>query len=342
MEQVTLSNAIGSLRQLKTLDWRDVFEEASLVHATLSSDPAGVYSRMEFATRDLYRHAIEQIARDADGDGSAEGEIAETACAMARLGEDDLRRNVGYYLIDKGRVALEGRVSARPDFVTRARRWARTHPAAFYVGSVALLTASLAWLVGLVGGGCRDIAVSAPAADPAGPLPAQRPRDSGPELRRHPPDAAEPLPRIDYSETGIPDVSRTLVVVPMMLLTREAIAVEVERLEIRYLANPDPNLRFALLSDYADAPLQHMPEDAERLDAVVRGVEQLNERYGHGRFFLFQRDRAWSVSEERWIGWERKRGKIEQLNAFLMNDHTRTSRTCSAWGIGRTCRASAL
>jgi cyclic beta-1,2-glucan synthetase len=322
MEQVTLSNAIGSLRQLATLDWRHVFEAASLVHTVLSSDPAGVYSRMEFATRDLYRHAVEQVARDADGTSGAEIEVAEAACAMARLGEDDLRRNVGYYLIDKGRTALESRVNAHPDSWTRARRWARRHPALVYAGGVAVLTAVFAALVaswaGSAGTSPYLLLLLIPLAlFPLSELAIQVLNFA--LTRLMPP---EPLPRMDYSETGIPDACRTLVVVPMMLLTREAIAVEVERLEIRYLANPDPNLRYALLSDYADAPLQHMPEDAERLDAVVRGVEQLNERYGAGRFFLFQRERSWSASEERWIGWERKRGKLEQMNAFLMNEHT--------------------
>ncbi len=322
MEQVTLSNAIGSLRQLGSLDWRNVFESASLVHSVLSGDPAGVYNRMEFAARDRYRHAVEQIARDADGDGSAEVEIAEAACDMARLGEDDLRRNVGYYLIDKGRTALESRVNAKPGIATQLRRVARAHPTLVYAGSIGLLTLVFAAIAASSAGDAGTPPYLLPllvflALFPLSELAIQLINF---QVTRLMPPA--PLPRMDYSETGIPDACRTLVVVPMMLLTLEAIAVEVERLEIRYLANPDANLRFALLSDYSDAPLQQMPEDAERLDAVVRGVEQLNEQHGAGRFFLFQRDRSWSATEERWIGWERKRGKLEQLNAFLMNENT--------------------
>ena len=103
----------------------------------------------------------------------------------------------------------------------------------------------------------------------------------------------------------------------MMLTTPDAIQNELNRLEIRYLGNTDANLRFALLTDFADAPRESMPEDAEYIDIVSRGIEELNRRHGAGRFFLFHRGRTWSESEQRWIGWERKRGKLEQLNRFL-------------------------
>jgi cyclic beta-1,2-glucan synthetase len=116
----------------------------------------------------------------------------------------------------------------------------------------------------------------------------------------------------------------------MLLTTREAIRNELERLEIRFLGNTDPNLRFALLGDFADAPRPHMPEDPEYLEIVVRGIEELNRRHGEGRFFLFHRQREWSESEQRWMGWERKRGKLEQLNRFLMGESAPSSMSCSA------------
>src|SRR5205807_1784921 len=115
---------------------------------------------------------------------------------------------------------------------------------------------------------------------------------------------------------GIPDDCRTLVVVPMLLTTPIAIQNQLSRLEIHYLGNTDPNLRFSLLTDFSDAPRQSMPEDAEYIDIVARGIEELNRRHGPGHFFLFHRGRMWSESEQRWIGWERKRGKLE------LHDHS--------------------
>jgi cyclic beta-1,2-glucan synthetase len=128
------------------------------------------------------------------------------------------------------------------------------------------------------------------------------------------------LPKMSFEKEGIPDDCRTLVVVPMLLTTPDAIRNELNRLEIRYLGNTDANLRFSLLTDFADAPRQTMPEDTEYIDIVARGIEELNRRHGPGRFFLFHRERSWSESEQCWIGWERKRGKLEQLNRFLIGE----------------------
>ena len=127
---------------------------------------------------------------------------------------------------------------------------------------------------------------------------------------------------MSFEKEGIPDDCRTLVVVPMLLTTPSAIQNQLSRLEIHYLGNTDANLRFSLLSDFSDAPRQSMPEDAEYIDIVARGIEELNRRHGSGHFFLFHRGRMWSESEQRWIGWERKRGKLEQLNQFLIGEPT--------------------
>ena len=132
----------------------------------------------------------------------------------------------------------------------------------------------------------------------------------------------EVLPKMSFEKEGIPDDCRTLVVVPMLLTTPSAIQSQLNRLEIHYLGNTDANLRFSLLTDFSDAPRQSMPEDAEYIDIVARGVEELNRRHGAGHFFLFHRGRMWSESEQRWIGWERKRGKLEQLNQFLIGEST--------------------
>jgi cyclic beta-1,2-glucan synthetase len=124
------------------------------------------------------------------------------------------------------------------------------------------------------------------------------------------------LPRMDY-ESGIPAECATLIVVPMMLTNENAIRKEVEKLEVRYLANQDANLYFALFSDFLDAPERDQPGDAALFDAAVKGITALNGRYQRQNFLLFHRKREWSQSEEGWIGRERKRGKIEELNSFL-------------------------
>jgi len=330
-EQVSLANAITSLRRLGQIDWRTIFESVSRVDAILWTDPAGIYARMDFETRDHYRHAVEEIARRATRmeystpnaqrpmPVLSEIQVALRALELADAGEEELTRHVGYYLVDEGRATLEASVGYRPTLSQRARRWARRHPTPVYLGSIGILTAAtlagFLYLIAQAGIGVGMLVVLGllsllPASEVALQVVNYL------VTRLLPPHI---LPKMYFAE-GIPDEFRTLVVVPMMLLTPEAIRDQVEWLEIRYLANPDPNLRFALLSDFSDAPQQHMPEDAERLEIAVVGIEELNRRHGDGMFFLFHRERKWCESEQCWMGWERKRGKIEQLNRFLMGE----------------------
>ncbi len=125
------------------------------------------------------------------------------------------------------------------------------------------------------------------------------------------------LPKMDFRVSGIPDACRTLVAVPMMLIDRPTIQAEAEKLEIRYLANKEANLFFCLYSDYKDAPQQTDETDTALLQSAIEHIETLNRRYGEERFFLLHRERKWSESEQKYIGWERKRGKLEELNELI-------------------------
>ena len=316
VQQTALANVINSSRRLGQIQWQELFQSTSWAERELAADPAGVYDRMDFETRDRCRGAVEEIARWSK---RSEREIIDPALALAKAGEDEVARHVSYYLIDAGRVALERVTSANVPVAERSRRWLRSHAAGAYFGSIFLLTvamvaAPLLFIAGSVSGptlGLLGVLLLLPASELA-------------VLAVNyfvtlllPPQV---LPKMSFKKEGIPDDCRTLVVVPMMLTTPEAIQNELTRLEIRHLGNRDSNLRFSLLSDFADAPRQGMPEDAEYLEVVIRGIDELNRRHGAGRFFLFHRQRLWSGSEQRWIGWERKRGKLEQLNRFLIGE----------------------
>ncbi len=316
VQQTALANLIGSCRRLAHVQWRDVLPSLSWAENKLAGDPAGVYTGMDFETRDRCRSAVEEIARWSK---CSEEKTIDAALALSRPAENEVARHVGYYLIDAGRPELERATNARVPFAEFSRRWLRAHAAGAYLGNVFLLTAAMvaAPLVFLAGSmhwlshGLFAFLLLVPASELA-------------VLAVNyfvtvllPPQV---LPKMSFEKEGIPDDCHTLVVVPMLLTTPEAIQNELNRLEIRYLGNTDANLRFSLLSDFADAPLEIMPEDAEYIDIVARGIEELNRRHGAGRFFLFHRGRSWSESEQRWIGWERKRGKLEQLNRFLVGE----------------------
>ncbi|HEX8834067.1 MAG TPA: hypothetical protein VF719_07690, partial [Abditibacteriaceae bacterium] len=329
-DQVAIANIIISLRGLLDIDWREIFEDTSLVHQTLAYDPVGVYSGMDFATRDRYRHSVEQLARGSRFDtqdgvsvanragGHAELEVARAAISLAvESAGDPLRGHVGYYLVDDGQDEMHRRVRFSPSANVRFRQWILKNAGAVYIGSVVLFTSLV--LLALV----RELIESRLplsttvflvllALVPASEL-AVAVLDY--LLTRLLPPRG--LARLSL-EGGIPHEWKTLVVVPMMLSSLEELQEDLERLEVRSIANPQENLHYALLSDFTDANEPHKPEDEPLLTAAKKGIRDLNERYGAGRFFLFHRPRQWCESENAWIGWERKRGKLEELNHFLM------------------------
>jgi cyclic beta-1,2-glucan synthetase len=341
-DQVTISNSIGSLRFLGTMDWREFVETMSAVEQTLRSDPADTYGKMDFATRDNYRHIIEQLAKRC---GYTEVQVAEHALALAQANREpakgglDLRtRHIGYYLVGSGLPALEQRLAVRYPAGAALRSMARGAPLATYLGAIVLFTALFtgsvvlhAWQGGLEG--LLLVLLGVLAAIGSSQLSLALVNFMATQLTR-----PHPLPRMDFKE-GIPVDARSMVVVPSLLYSPDNVVSLCEALEVRYLANRDPGLRFCLLTDFADAPSAVMPEDAELVALARASILQLNAKYraepaagplgvpmldGESGanapvepFLLLHRPRLWSESERAWIGVERKRGKLSDLNAFL-------------------------
>ncbi len=322
-EQVSIANCIGSLRFLEAMDWRDFVEATSVVERVLRGDPAGVYERMEFATRDQYRHAVEELGKHSP---LSEKEIAEAAVRLSggvgRGDEGDRAKHVGFYLIGQGRAALERTVRLSPSVAGAVQRLGRRIPLALYLGGILLITVLFAvWVMatavagaGPLWGGALLFPALLLAASQVGVTVINwlatlvtRPR---------------PLPRMDLSE-GIPDPLRTLVVVPTMLVDHLTIDELLSGLEVRYLGNQDRNLYFALLTDFCDAKDEHLPEDQGLLAHAWGGIEALNGKYGGdgtGPFLLLHRGRRWNSRDQVWMGHERKRGKLEDLNFLLRGE----------------------
>ncbi len=320
-DQVSVSHSIGSLRALSAMDWKAFVEGLSLVDRTLRTDPAQVYGTMDFATRDRYRHAVEFLARYG---GQAEEDVARQAVRLAaegaqQNGSEDRTAHVGYYLLDRGLPALERVARIRWPWRKRIERVIARFPLTFYaggIGGLALLAAGLfgyevrglgahGWRLAVLG-----LVFLVAASQPAVALMnwlcllVVKPRL---------------LPRLDYS-TGIAPESRTIVVVPTLLRNLAAVERLVETLEIHFLADSEEHLHFALLTDFYDGPQPVLPEDAALLRRARAGIEGLNAKYApdrKDRFFLFHRPRLWNPEEKTWMGYERKRGKLEEFNAFI-------------------------
>jgi len=320
-DQVSISNSIGSLRFLGAMDWREFVETMSVVENKLREDPGGVYGRMDFATRDRYRHVVEKLAK---ASRLSEIEVARKAIQLAHDGSagkdgDDRAAHVGFYLIDKGLPRLERAAEARLPVSEALRRTGGRFPLFLYLGTIMLITVILT--AGLLAkahaSGVPDWAlalIGVLALLCASHLAVALTNWLATLLA-----TAHPLPRMDFSG-GIPPDFRTLVVIPTMLISAQDIEDLIEALEVRYLANQDDNLRFGLLTDFRDAHEETLPEDEPLLRLARKRIEELNEKYRSARgdpFFLLHRSRRWNPQERIWMGYERKRGKLEELNSLL-------------------------
>jgi cyclic beta-1,2-glucan synthetase len=308
-DQVSIGNTIGSLRFLAATDWRDFVEEMSVVERTLRAD--ATYATMDFATRDRYRHVVEAIARRSV---ATEDDIARAAIRLAAAGSGRTA-HVGHYLVESGRRSVERAVQARRSFAELVRGLCGTLRYAIYGGGIAVVAVLVTvLLVGMAPieptvAWCALLALC--ATGPAvGLVHWAATLLVAPRI----------LPRLDFS-AGIPRAHRTLVAVPALLTDSTEIDELVEALEVRFLANRDPNLAFALVTDFRDAATQTADGDEALLDRAAMAIEGLNAKHdAHGGFFLFHRARRWNPRERVWMGWERKRGKLEQLNDALRGE----------------------
>ncbi|HZF09440.1 MAG TPA: glucoamylase family protein, partial [Thermoanaerobaculia bacterium] len=321
----TVRNVITSMRLISTFDWAGFFESVSRVEAALAEHPG--YKAMDFGTRDQYRHAVEELARDAK---LPEVEVAHRAVRRAAAepvggpgdpGErGDRPADPGDFLIGSARPAFEREIGARlpPGRVFERAFHAWATPG--YLGTIVLVTLLLlAVPVGFELG-----SIGTPALVLLGLLAFFPASDLALQLvnswvtRRLGPKS---LPRLELRD-GVPRALSTLVAVPILLTCMEELEEQIGRLEVHYLSNPEDELRFALLSDWPDAPAETMPDDAALLAAATAGIARLNAEHGptpdgDTRFLLLHRRRVWNAGERCWLGWERKRGKLAELNRLL-------------------------
>ncbi len=317
---VTARNVITSMRLVSAIGWSDFFERVSLVDELLRAQTN--FAAMDFQSRDNYRHAIERLARR-----SRQDELMVTQEVIRRTAADgesvsEARRNdPGFHLIGAGRRAFEKSIGYRPAFKERLLRTYVRAATPGYLGPIVILTVAILllplWLAGNAGAPLLlRVILAVLAAIPASEIAITL-------LNRAVTALISPrvLPRLELRE-GIPASLRTLVALPTLLTDEPAVLELVERLEAHYLANPDGDVYFALLMDWIDADAQTVPGDEEILDVARRGIAQLNARYGNApgggdRFLVLHRERRWSDTEQCWMGWERKRGKLRELNKLL-------------------------
>jgi cyclic beta-1,2-glucan synthetase len=321
---VTVRNVITSMRLMSALDWAEFFESVSLVDDVLRS--GSDFAAMDFASRDNYRHAIEELAR-----GSRRDELQVTHAVMAHRAPSqdrgdpgariDRRADPGFYLIGDGRREFEKAIGFRPPIGRRVLRAYIDAATPGYLATIVfvscLVLALPLWITHVAGAAWTTLVLLGVVAwFPASDLVVA-------VVNRWVTSVVPPrlLPRLALRE-GIPPSLRTIVVIPTLLTDVHVVDDQLDQLEVHYLANPDEYIQFALLTDWSDAADASVPADAAILTAARRGVARLNARHGHApdgstRFLLLHRARRWNAGEGRWMGWERKRGKLRELNRLL-------------------------
>jgi cyclic beta-1,2-glucan synthetase len=340
LTQLVMANSIVSLRAVGSIDWNAFVEASSATEAVLRRDPSGVYATMTTSTRDRYRHVIERIAKETRAPepdvAAAVVELAEAGAA--EHGRESRQAHVGHYLVGDGRKEFEHAMGYRPHGFERLTEWVLAHPGGAYFGALGIVAlmvflllaqplgdTSLGWVVGFV------LLAFLPVSDAAIAIVNQLAMLIVPPAR---------LTRLDY-QRGVPEQDRTVVVVPLLLGSVDAVDDALKHLEAQYLANRDPEIRFAILSDFTDAPTETAESDDAIVEAALAGIRALNEAHSTGArhpgadddappaapvspFYLFHRRRLWNSADSVWMGWERKRGKLAEFNAFAsgINDHS--------------------
>lgn len=315
---------IRAFQQVTQSAWEKELESLIPFDSILRQDPAGAFAAMDLETRNTYRGKIARIAKRSD---RTEMDVARKALSLAQQAHTrryadpriGLREShIGYYLVAEGESTLRQAVSYHATFGELFRETLRKHPDNFLLVGIAVLAfviiTGILWLLTPATTPMSVILISMlilllPSSQAAVQLMNYLTTNLLP---------AEPLPKLDFSE-GIPQNCQTLVAIPTLLLNEKQVCHLVEELEVRYLGNHDPNLHFAIVSDLPDSH-QPAPEDSALVALCSKLITELNERYGakkSGSFFHLHRHRVYNPREKGWMGWERKRGKLLDLNQFL-------------------------
>jgi cyclic beta-1,2-glucan synthetase len=319
-----IARSLRSLLFFDRLSWKDFFEAHSQVEKILRKDPLGIYTGMDFESRDAYRKKVEYLA---DCSPSGEDDISKIAIELADhyAGENDYARHVGYYLVDDGEKIIREKINFKAELIEKLRDFFFKHNTGFYLGSIALITVSvlllLLWVSGLfLSSTWQIVLIGLVSIIPASSVAVNLVNTI--LTTTLPPRI---LPKMDFRKS-IPRPFRSMVVIPALLTSYDELEFLLQQLELHYLSNKDKNIGFALLTDFSDAPQETMPEDQEYLQAAIDGINALNETYlseeGRRPFYLFHRLRQWNPHDDVWMGWERKRGKLTDFNRFLTEGFT--------------------
>ncbi len=311
---VTVRNIITSMRYVSDVNWENWFDEVSLVDRELRDKSD--FGEMDFPSRTLYRTAVEELSR---GSASDELDVARTALAKAANAAGNggsAQRDPGYFLIGAGRAEFEQQLNFKPPLLRRVRTTLKSLGLAGYGGAIILVTLAVFWALFSKVFAVETSTVLLIALAVAALLPLVETALSLVNFAVTRMLEASVIPGLALRD-GVPAHYRTLVAVPTLLTSRDDIAEMIDRLEVHYLSNSAGELYFALVTDWTDSATETRGGDDELLNEALAGIARLNADHNTNCFLLLHRSRKWNDLENKWMGWERKRGKLHELNRLL-------------------------
>ena len=333
--QISMGNSINSIRAVEGLNWRNYFEKLSSVESVLREDPSCIYGEMDFKSRDKYRHEIEKISKNTKLPESYIAKKAIECCNNRESTENNAyQRHVGYYLIDEGLRELEEKIGYKHTGIQRFKDSTKKNKENFYIGTIILSTMLIICLfivLSLINDNDKSlwryvvavVVILVPCSEIA---------ISVFNWSVNALSTPSFIPKMDFKDV-IPEKYSTVVVIPTLLNNTSRVEELIHDLEVYYLANSQSNLYFALLGDFIDSDNEEEKEDKAVVKAGLLAIENLNKKYCKNEkkiFFFLNRYRQYNEKENKWIGWERKRGKLMEFNGFLRGDENTSYNTISS------------
>ncbi|KAA8669438.1 cyclic beta 1-2 glucan synthetase [Clostridium sp. WLY-B-L2] len=324
--QVLMENSIKGIREVCGLNWKENFERLSYVERILKKDPAGIYSKMDFCSKDYYRHRIEKLSKAINVPESFIAKKAVECAGEALETAKKYEKHVGYYLIDSGTYCLKKKIkSSGEEYREVDFKIANNMTPNFYIGSIVLGTIFLDVLVSGINFYFENLPLWKYIIEmlvlliPSSEIFISIFNWSINKL-------SEPrfIPKIEFKQ-GIPEEFSTAVVIPTLTSKAHRMKELIGNLEVYYLANKEKNLYFVLLEDFKDSTEKEDYKDKIIVDTALDEIKKLNEKYGEqgkDKFYFLSRCREYNEREKKWMGWERKRGKLMEFNALIRGDKT--------------------
>jgi Cellobiose phosphorylase len=324
--QISIGNSITGIREIAAVNWKENFEKLSYVEKVLRQDPSRIYENMDFKSRDYYRHRLEKLSKYVN---VPESFIAKKAieCAEEALENEESKeyeKHVGYYIIDDGVECLKSKINFNKKGVSGITSAFIKGNVNLYIGTIILATIILMSLIT----GISFISDSNPimwkyiVVELMLIIPCSEIIISIFNWSMNRLIDPRFIPKIEF-RNGITDEFSTVVVIPTLINNEKRVKDLVDDMEVYYLANKENNIYFALLGDFKDSNQEHEEDDAPIVEIALKLIANLNKKYCKDTkeiFYFFCRHRQFNLKEGIWLGWERKRGKLEEFNALLRGD----------------------